>query len=467
MFCSKCGSKNINDAVFCSKCGTKLETNNSDKNNPIVRSEEKSRRKIVYKGELQKCPNCGENLNSFEAICPSCGCEIRSSNSTNTLKEFIQELQSLEAKKVIKGIGKQLIESVGFGTTIDVDKQKISLIRNFLIPNNTEDLFDFLIFASSNINVELAMDDYSNFDSESVEESNSVKAINDTWMEKAKQVYQKLQITSKQHPKFSSVESIYLEKINAITDSKENEINLKKRKKNFYRICIVILVMIAVILAPFVRNMIDPELIVPVSSTEYLARNYEEVILELEDIGFDNLVMIEIEMSATDNSKIHGNIVEISFQGVTSFETETKFRSSTKIEITYYVIKHTINVHVEFEANFLFSRYDVNMKVNGVKKGTINHGTNSDFTLRMRAGNNTITFAKTDVTNVYGSVNLTVDGDMNVTYIITAFKDKVTIEQVTSLNATFTPNQSIKMNEIKLVMYFYDRRIVGHEYFQK
>ena len=45
MFCSKCGSKNINDAVFCSKCGTKLETNNSDKNNPNVRSEEKSSRK--------------------------------------------------------------------------------------------------------------------------------------------------------------------------------------------------------------------------------------------------------------------------------------------------------------------------------------------------------------------------------------------------------------------------------------
>ena len=165
--------------------------------------------------------------------------------------------------------------------------------------------------------------------------------------------------------------------------------------------------------------------------------------------------------------KIHGNIVEISFQGVTNFETETKFRSSTKIEIKYYVIKHTINVHVEFEANLLFNKYDVNMMVNGAKKETINHGTNSDFTLRMRAGNNIITFAKTDVTNVYGSVNLTVDGDMNVTYIITAFKDKVTIEQVTSLNATFIPNQSIKMNEIKLVMYFYNRRIDGHEYFLK
>ena len=61
--------------------------------------------------------------------------------------------------------------------------------------------------------------------------------------------------------------------------------------------------MIAVILAPFVRNMIDPELIVPVSSTGYLGRNYEEVILELEDIGFDNLVMNEIEMSPTDISK--------------------------------------------------------------------------------------------------------------------------------------------------------------------
>ncbi len=465
MFCSKCGSNNINDAVFCSNCGTKLEAVNSDKNSPNVRSEKKDSRKIVYKGEIQKCPSCGEILKSFEAICPSCGCEIRSSNSSKSLEVFIKELQSLEAHKVIKGKGKQLIESLGFGTTMDVDQQKINLIRNFLVPNNTEDLFDFLIFASSNINVELAMEDYSKFDSASEEKINSVKAINDTWMEKAKQVYQKLQITSKQHPKFSSVEAIYLDKINAITDSKINEVSKKKRKLLFYGIGILILAIISAIIAPFVINIFDPELIVPVSSTGYLGRNYEDVILELEDIGFVNLVMNEIEMLATDSTKIHGNIVEISFEGVTSFETETKFRSSTKIEITYYVIKHTINIHVEFEPNLLFNKYDVNMMVNEVKKGTINHGNNLDFTLRMRAGNNVITFTKMDDSAVSGSINLTVEGDLNITYRINAIKDKVTIEQVTSLNDTFIPNQGIKMNEIKLVMYFYNRRIDGHEYF--
>jgi hypothetical protein len=465
MFCSKCGSKNVNDSVFCNKCGTKIETNHSDKMNTDVRSEEKNSRKIVYKGEVHKCPNCGENLKSFEAICPSCGCEIRTSSSSNTLVSFIRELQSLESKKVIKGKGKQLVESLGFGTSIDVDKQKINLIRNFIVPSNTEDLFEFLIFASSNINIDLAMEDFSNFESASEDEINSIKAINDTWMEKAKQVYQKLQITSKAHPKFSSVEAIYLDKINGIKVSKVNEINKKKRRLFFYSIGFVVILIISVIIWPYVLKFMDPELIVPVSSSGYIGRNYEDVILELEDLGFVNLVINEIEMSASDSSKTHGTIVQMSFQGLSSFEAETKIRSRTRIEITYYVIKHTISVQVEFEPNWLFNKYDVNMMVNGAKKGTIMHGKNTNLTFRIRAGKNVITFANTEDSNVNGSVNIMVDGDLNVTYRITALKDNVTIEKVPSLTETFIPNPSIIMNDHRLVMYFYNRRIVGHGYF--
>lgn len=441
MICSKCGNENNNDSVFCNKCGTKFQTNFSEKHHNNERSEEKNSRKVVYKGELHKCPNCSENLKSYDAICPTCGYEIRSSKSSNTLENFIRELKALDDKKVIKGKGKQLVESIGFGSAIDVDKQKINLIKNYIVPNITEDLFEFLIYASSNIDVEIALEDYSNFDLASEKEINSIKAINDAWMEKAKHVYHKLNISSKNHPKFEGVESIYLEKINAIKNFKVNETNKKKRNRKSFIISIVIIAIAAVILVPFIIKITDPKLLVPVSSIEYIGRDYKEVILELEDIGFTNLVINEIEMSPTDTTKIHGSIVQISFQGVPSFEAETEFRSRTKIEITYYVIKHTINVRVEFEPNLLFNKYDVKMLVNGDNKGTIMHGKKTDFTFRFRAGENTITFAKIDDSKVKGSIKIMVDGDLDVVFKITALKDEVTIENITSQIDTFFPVQ--------------------------
>lgn len=440
MICSKCGNENHKDSVFCNKCGTKFQENISKTYTNDKKGETNSR-KVVYKGEIHKCPNCGDNLKSYDAICPTCGSEIRSSKSSSTLENFIRDLKALDDKKVIKGKGKKLIESIGFGSTLDVDQQKINLIKNYIVPNNTEDLIDFLIYTSSNIDVDVSLEDYSKYDSESEKEINSVVALNDAWVEKAKQIYHKFNISSKNHPKFADVESIYLEKINSITNLKEHKKLSKKKKIIYFIISSAVLAIAAIILVPYIIKTTDPKLLVPVSSTAYISRNFDDVIIELEDIGFTNLVINELEMLATDNTKTHGNIIQISFEGVDSFEAGTRIPSRTKIEITYYVIKHTINIHVEYESNLLFNKYHVNMFVNKDDKGTIMHGTKEDFTIRTRAGNNVISFIKIDDKDVKGSINITVEGDLDLVLKITSYKNEVTVEKISSQIDTFFPNQ--------------------------
>lgn len=465
MFCKKCGNKNDDDAVFCNKCGLKFKQNSSNDNISSVKNEEKSSRKTVYQGEINKCPNCGDTLESFETICSSCGHEIRSSKLSKALEKFSEELQVLEAKRTAKSTGQRITEFFGFGDKEDIDKQVINLIKNYVVPNNFEDLLEFLILACSNIDVTVATSENpGDVGVETEKELNDLKAINNAWLIKASQVYQKASISSKGHSKFSSIESIYLNKINEINEVKVKETKKKKRNMRVFFIVLIIFMIGSSILIPFILKENERLLTVNASSNYYVGKNFEEVILELEDVGFENLVMKEIEILSSDTSYSHGDVIQISFNGITDYEAQTEFSSRTKVEITYYVIKYTINVHVDFEANLMFSKYDVNFLVNGEKKGTLTHGSSEDFKIRIRAGENKITFSKIDDSDIKGSINITVNGDVDVTYKISAFKDKITVEDVTP---TLKPviDYSINKQKEQEVIYSNYRRRVGYGYF--
>lgn len=116
-YCSKCGKPIELGAAFCSSCGA-----------PVIREESRPQRSESYEGQIIKCPNCGEGLSSFVTRCPSCGYEIRGSRASKAMSDFAKEL-----------------------SRISDSSQRIVLIRSFPIPNTREDLFEFLIMASSNI----------------------------------------------------------------------------------------------------------------------------------------------------------------------------------------------------------------------------------------------------------------------------------------------------------------------------
>ena len=70
--------------------------------------------------------NCAEMLNSFMSSCPSCGYEVRGSKSKSRVDELATKLELAESAE-----------------------QKISIIRNFYIPNTKEDIYEFVILATS------------------------------------------------------------------------------------------------------------------------------------------------------------------------------------------------------------------------------------------------------------------------------------------------------------------------------
>lgn len=191
-FCSNCGNKIENEDKFCSNCGTPIKENNSEK-----------KREIVFEGTIHKCPNCGEVLNSFVTNCPACGYELRSLKNLSAVAELASKLEEIENSREEETEAdkrrRAFYGDVGVGLS-KTDEQKISLIRNFPIPNTKEDLYEFLILSKSNIDIGVY----------EIARVNSARyAISEAWKSKFEQAYLKAKILLKNDDRMVEINTMH------------------------------------------------------------------------------------------------------------------------------------------------------------------------------------------------------------------------------------------------------------------
>jgi hypothetical protein len=184
-YCTNCGHQLADGAKFCFECGAKVDTS--------VSSHDIQRR-VIYDGEIRKCPNCGNLLDSFELRCKLCGYELRGNTGCSTVQKFADEIKQIE-KEGEKGDGQRLITH----------------ISTFPIPNSKEELLEFLILSSSKIDA----DRYKS-DTKTIR-----KEISDAWSSKFEQAYYKALIAFVDEPTITIVQEIY--------NSKKQEIKRNKR----------------------------------------------------------------------------------------------------------------------------------------------------------------------------------------------------------------------------------------------
>lgn len=175
-YCMNCGQQLPDGAKFCANCGKVVGAS---------QNETTEQRKTVYEGEIHKCPNCGEILSSLAIICPSCGYEIRGSKASNSVKEFAMQLANAEN-----------------------DKQKITLIQSYPIPNNKEDILEFLILAAT------CFEPGENLTDDSVK-----KDVSDAWYAKVEQSYQKAKMLFANDADFIKIQNVYDQTCNRIKTS--------------------------------------------------------------------------------------------------------------------------------------------------------------------------------------------------------------------------------------------------------
>ena len=213
LFCSNCGTKLNEGAKFCHGCGSAVETVTPQPIQPpppIPREEKKSERQQEYVGKVLKCPHCGGVINETTAICPECGLQITGRAAVSSVQAFKEQLMAIESHRR-KSFGGML----GIYNTADpADKQKLTLIRNFPIPNSVDDILEFMLLAIANIDVKLSKKTWANSGGNlEVLAIEMPRVISNAWVSKMEQCYKKAEIAFPNDPAFSGIRKMYLEKM--------------------------------------------------------------------------------------------------------------------------------------------------------------------------------------------------------------------------------------------------------------
>ena len=88
-------------------------------------------------GNIKICPACGAPVKAMELVCV-CSHEFNNTKANSTLLKLLEEIEKINNKEMSR-----------FGGDMERNKLKSELIENFPIPNNREDIIEFLAFAVS------------------------------------------------------------------------------------------------------------------------------------------------------------------------------------------------------------------------------------------------------------------------------------------------------------------------------
>lgn len=227
-FCSNCGAALGVGAKFCQECGTPVNratttpvaSPSAEQIPPTIPPmeaqpnnipEQGASRRQEYVGTIFKCSNCGGVIDETTVICPECGMRITGRSAVNSVQMFKDQLMAIEGSRKKKFTGM-------LNLSVDAaDMQRLSLIRNFPIPNSIDDILEFMLLAIANIDVVLSrnsmMNKYNSAFKVSETSQTISKTISDAWVSKMQQAYQKAEIMFPNDSAFQGIQRLYFDKM--------------------------------------------------------------------------------------------------------------------------------------------------------------------------------------------------------------------------------------------------------------
>lgn len=150
---------------------------------------------------------------------------------------------------------------------------------------------------------------------------------------------------------------------------------------------------------------------------------------EFEKAGFTNITTEELKDIDGNVVFEEGAISGITIDGDSEYSIDAEYDSNVEVLITYHSLaEFETNIHINFEGNLLLSKYDVDFNMDELNEGTMEHGEDGDYDLTLTYGKHTITFARTDDSDVKGEVSIDVTSNLEASYSISCKSDKIKVE---------------------------------------
>ncbi len=182
-FCGRCGLKIDGNAAYCPRCGASTAVAALDRGRKLDVGCDSG-------DSLRKCPQCGEELATFALSCPCCGFRLKGRQPARSISELSRRLDEIEsgrpqeAKR--KGLFSRSSSNGDRNSVSPTDQRKVTLIKSYPIPNTKEDLVEFVLLASTNVDPKAL--------SGTSGATASEKAVSDAWYSKLCQAYEKARL---------------------------------------------------------------------------------------------------------------------------------------------------------------------------------------------------------------------------------------------------------------------------------
>lgn len=149
------------------------------------------------------------------------------------------------------------------------------------------------------------------------------------------------------------------------------------------------------------------------------------------DAGFINVQIEEVyDLDPDEITEAFRNEVQINSVTLSTNTKEFPFDADVDVICHYPYEKYAVQLNIDFRGNLIFSKYDVDLLIDGERQDTLEHGKDWSEVINLKEGLHTITFFNSKNASVNGEVVLDVASKIEVEYKIFCYNDKVTIDTV-------------------------------------
>ena len=192
----------------------------------------------------------------------------------------------------------------------------------------------------------------------------------------------------------------------------------------------------------------------PISSTDAKSLDLESLTDMFSESGFANVSITEVfDLDPDMVSTTFENELKIGYDSNVSKNDLFPFDSQIEIICHKPYEKYTVKLDIDFMSNLLFSKYDVNILIDGYVQETLEHGVDKTFELRLKEGNYRFSFEKATNSAVKGEVTLDVNSDIDAAYRINCKSDLVNVENLYIDRKTTLQKDDIKVMASKSEFY--------------
>lgn len=379
MKCSKCGAELQDGVLFCRECGTKIE-------------------KVK-----RFCRDCGAEIAEGVKFCSNCGADLFAVDNANEEDSKVHEEIPYRANENIAQKPAPTVSKQSKGDSF-VDKIK-SKLADFW---NNLDLFFKVVTVISVITLVMLLIALGN---------HNILAIVFSFIQVIGIVVASLM--HKDVIKTGKTWIKYIVLVGCICFAIFNCMSYSEKKHTTGNIS-----------DTTSSDVVEPVTVsIPLSSSECIDMDYLSVETDFRDAGFWNISYEKVEDLQYDEVDKVGSVVSVNVAGNQDFSKGQEMASDTEIVITYHAFtKCKVNVHINFISNLIFSKYDVDYDFGGCSDGKLAHGEDTDFEVLVEPGEYTLEFVSSESSSVKGEIVLNVESDVNASYKICCYSDKISVE---------------------------------------